>query len=148
MRLSHSLITALLLGTLAVPAYAGVLISADINLGPPEPRYERIPVSRPGYIWSPGYWQWDGRDRDWVEGYWVEERPNYGWVPDRWDHYPNGWRFARGHYYQRPVVVNRYVYRDNDRHDNGNHYGRDRHDHGDRDSRNDGRSNGHGPHGR
>ena len=30
-----------------------------------------------GDYWSPGYWEWQGDYRVWINGYWVRERPQY-----------------------------------------------------------------------
>jgi len=37
---------------------------ADLDIGigiePPAPRYEVVPAARPGYLWAPGVWTWNG----------------------------------------------------------------------------------------
>ena len=50
---------------------------ADIQLGfgPPPPRYEPVPAPRGGYIWSAGYWAWDGRPSRLDRGHWERARP-------------------------------------------------------------------------
>ena len=33
-------------------------VTVDIRMAPPAPRYEVVPVDRPGYTWAPGYWDY------------------------------------------------------------------------------------------
>jgi WXXGXW repeat (2 copies) len=66
-------------------AVAAVNINIDIGVPPPVPRYEVVPPPRPGYVWAPGYWRWEGRRHVWVAGNWMGARPGYYWVPPRWD---------------------------------------------------------------
>ncbi len=46
-------------------------MSVDIRIAPPAPRYEIIPVPRPGYAWAPGYWDYRHNHYYWVAGSWV-----------------------------------------------------------------------------
>lgn len=85
---------------LAVPAQAQTSVS--VQIGPPAPRYEVMPVARPGYVWVPGHWQWAGSRHVWVAGHWLRERPGYYytqpvWVQQgpRWVYHGGGWH--RGH---------------------------------------------------
>jgi hypothetical protein len=84
----------------APPASAQVYVTTRVGVAPPPPRYERIPRARPGYVWAPGYWRWDGRVRRhvWAGGYWVHARPGYAWRPGGWDHGRDGWRFRNGYW--------------------------------------------------
>lgn len=82
----------------APPAAAQVYVTTRVGVAPPPPRYERIPRARPGYVWAPGYWRWDGRRHVWAGGYWVRGRPGYNWRPAYWDHGHDGWRFRRGYW--------------------------------------------------
>lgn len=116
---------ALVLGGLAGSAQAQV--SVNINVAPPAPRYEPAPVLRPGYVWAPGYWAWQGRNYVWVRGHQIRQRPGHRWVPDRWE---DGNRYRAG--YWEPERHARNEHRDDhDRHeDYGNKHGK--HDkHGD-----------------
>jgi hypothetical protein len=76
------------------PAYYGV----TVGVAPPPPRVTEVPQPRLGYVWTSGYWSWDGRAYVWVEGRWVAERPGYHWVPAHWVETSGGWRFIRGHW--------------------------------------------------
>lgn len=76
------------LAALSQPAHAGVFIGVGVSVGvppPPLPIYEQPPIPGPGYIWTPGYWAWDGDEYYWVPGTWVLA-PYYGalWTPAYW----------------------------------------------------------------
>jgi hypothetical protein len=85
--------------TASMPALSATYV--DVRVAPPAPRYEAMPAQRPGYVWTPGYWDWRGNRHVWVSGSWVRERPGYvytrpTWVNDngRWHLYRGAW--ARG----------------------------------------------------
>src|SRR5579875_917182 len=89
----------------AVPpaaAQVGVYVSAGI--APPAiPVYEQPLCPGDGYIWTPGYWAWDGAQYYWVEGAWV--LPPYQealWTPGWW-----GW--GSGAYFWHPGYWGRTV---------------------------------------
>jgi hypothetical protein len=76
------------LAALPQTANAGVFIGVGVSVGippPPLPIYEQPPIPGPGYIWTPGYWAWDGAQYYWVPGTWVLA-PFYGalWTPGYW----------------------------------------------------------------
>ena len=84
-----ALLPLLILGATSVPSRAAVDINVAVNLAPPAiPVYEQPPLPATGYLWTPGYWAWDGMDYYWVPGTWVEP-PVSGmlWTPGYW-----GWR--------------------------------------------------------
>jgi hypothetical protein len=56
----------------------------DIRIAPPEPRYERTPRARRGYVWVPGHWDWRGNRHVWVSGTWLRDRPGYVYSQPRW----------------------------------------------------------------
>ncbi|RUL71115.1 YXWGXW repeat-containing protein [Dyella choica] len=69
-------------------AEAGVFVGVGVSVGlppPPLPVYEQPPIPGSGYIWTPGYWAWDGDEYYWVPGTWVVA-PFYGalWTPGYW----------------------------------------------------------------
>jgi hypothetical protein len=81
-----ALIPALLLCAAPTLSPAAVGVAISVNVAPPElPVYEQPPLPAPGYLWSPGYWAWDGSDYYWVPGTWVEP-PSSGmlWTPGYW----------------------------------------------------------------
>jgi hypothetical protein len=68
---------------------------------PPAPRIEPV-VARPGMVWTPGYWRWDGGRYDWVGGNYVPARPGWTWAPYRWVQGPRGgWHLQQGHWQRR-----------------------------------------------
>jgi hypothetical protein len=75
---------ALLLAALPLAADAGVFVS--VNIGPPAlPVYVPPPMPAPGYLWTPGYWAWDGAGYYWVPGTWVlAPAPGLLWTPGYW----------------------------------------------------------------
>ena len=83
-------------GATLTPAIA----SADIyvRVAPPPPRYEVVPVVQPGWVWIPGYWNWNGRHYVWVNGHRVHARHGRHWVADRWAEDHGRWRRERGHW--------------------------------------------------
>ena len=82
----------------APPAAAQVSVGIGVRLGPPAPRFERVPPPRAGYVWAPGYWRWNGHRHVWANGYWVRARPGYRYRPAYWVHGRHGWRFHEGHW--------------------------------------------------
>src|SRR5262249_3065602 len=137
---------ALTLGMAAIAptqALAQVGVSLVIGNAPPPPRFESVPPARVGYVWAPGYWNWDGYRHVWVGGHWMPERRGYRYHPAEWVRVDNGWRLQQGGwntYYESPRYVEapRYYeqhryYRDGRYHDRDHDGVPDRRDH-DRDN--------------
>ncbi|MGA2182324.1 MAG: hypothetical protein ABSH47_04785 [Bryobacteraceae bacterium] len=60
-------------------------VGVSVTIAPPElPAYEQPICPGDGYIWTPGYWAWDG-EYYWVPGTWVMA-PEVGflWTPGYW----------------------------------------------------------------
>jgi YXWGXW repeat-containing protein len=87
-------------GGAAWPLCAAAQVSVDIIIGSPPPpvRVEAVPVPRPGYVWAPGYWAWDGHRHTWFAGHWEAERANEHYVAAGWVNTPGGWRFVPAHW--------------------------------------------------
>jgi hypothetical protein len=123
--LARNLLLLIALGTAAMPAIGRVNVDIIVDVGPPPPRVVVVPGPRPGYIWAPGYWYWEGGRYVWFDGRWVRSRPGYYWVPERWEHREDRrYHFAPGRWE-----------RDRDRgdwHDRGERHDRGR-ERGDRD---------------
>ena len=87
---------------LSTPAFARVNVNIDVGTPPPPARVEVVPEPRPGYVWAPGHWAWDGGRHVWREGHWIRERHGYRWAPDRWTEHqgPRGsrWHYETGHW--------------------------------------------------
>jgi WXXGXW repeat (2 copies) len=96
------LAVAMTLVMLAAPAPASAQVAVGISVGfaPPElPVYEQPVCPGDGYIWTPGYWAWDGEDYYWVPGTWVEA-PEVGffWTPAWWGWGGNAFVFHAGYW--------------------------------------------------
>lgn len=137
-----AIITAALLlaasGAVFAPTEAQAQVNLNIVIGnpPPPPRYEVVPRPRPGYVWAPGYWNWNGRNHDWRGGHWERVREGQAYYRPQWVQADNGWRFQEGGW--RRGEGNRY-----ERHER--HERHDRHDdRRDEYRREDGDRHGHG----
>jgi len=71
---------------LAISSAAFAQIRITVAFGPPAlPVYEQPICPGDGYIWTPGYWAWDGGDYYWVPGTWVlGPEVGYLWTPPWW----------------------------------------------------------------
>ncbi|WP_229506955.1 YXWGXW repeat-containing protein [Pseudoduganella rivuli] len=91
---------ALLAISSAAFAPAQALAQVDVNLvignAPPPPRFESIPQPRRGYVWVPGYWNWNGHRHVWTSGHWEPERLGYQYRPSTWVREADGWRMEPG----------------------------------------------------
>jgi WXXGXW repeat (2 copies) len=82
---------------LSTASFAQVGVSVDI--APPElPAYDQPICPGDGYIWTPGYWAWDGAYY-WVPGTWIlAPQPGYLWTPGYWAWGGNGFFFNEGYW--------------------------------------------------
>ena len=76
-------------------------VNIDVRVGPPAPRYEAVPASRPGHVWSPGHWQWRGGRHHWVAGQWLRERPGYVYTQPTWVQTQGRWHYYNGDWARR-----------------------------------------------
>jgi hypothetical protein len=86
--------------TIPVQSRAQVAVGIAVRIGPPElPIYEQPLCPGEGYIWTPGYWAWDGDDYYWVPGTWVLA-PEVGflWTPGYWGWRDGGYTFYEGYW--------------------------------------------------
>jgi hypothetical protein len=127
-------------GAAFMPTQAQAQVNFNIVIGnpPPPPRYEVIPRPRPGYVWAPGFWNWDGRSHDWRAGHWERAREGQIYNRPQWVQADNGWRLQEGGW--RRAQGERYQRREREERHDRDDYRRD--DHGDRGE--NGRGNGHG----
>lgn len=96
----HALLAAVVaasLGTMATPSSAA-RVGVVVDVAPPELRNEAVPAPRRGYVWSPGYWNWNGsRHRhQWVAGSWMRGRPGYVYAAPTWVDRGGRWEHRRG----------------------------------------------------
>jgi WXXGXW repeat (2 copies) len=80
-----------------LPACASADIVSDTP--PPPARVEHQPPHRDGYVWAPGYWDWNGRFFHWTSGTWISERRGH-FIADHWDQVGNQWHYVQGHWEQ------------------------------------------------
>jgi len=89
----------LLAGTLFAACGAGYG-AYYAQYAPPAPRYAVVGVAPgPGYVWTPGWWDWRGHDWRWREGAWMR-RPHSRavYVAPEWRREGRGYRFHRGYW--------------------------------------------------
>jgi hypothetical protein len=67
-----------------------------VRQAPPPPRHEVVPAARHGYVWAPGYWNYNGHRYVWTKGHWERERAGYAWRRPEWRQGPRGWEMDRG----------------------------------------------------
>lgn len=88
----HRLTIALLISAAAMTARVIVPIA-------PPPVIVEPPAPSPGpyFVWTPGYYRWDGAAYAWVPGMWVARPwPAARWIPPRWVRRRGGWIFVGG----------------------------------------------------
>jgi WXXGXW repeat (2 copies) len=98
-RLLFLAISMLLLPSLFLAPAASAEIGISVSFAPPElPIYDQPICPGDGYIWTPGYWAWDG-EYYWVPGTWVMA-PEVGflWTPGYWGWGGNGFLFYDGYW--------------------------------------------------
>lgn len=66
---------------------------------PALPTYVQPPCPADGYVWTPGYWGWNGSGYYWVAGVWVAP-PSVGliWTPPYWGFYHGYYGFHAGYW--------------------------------------------------
>ena len=83
------------LGSIAAPAISAVII---VREAPPEPRAERTPPPRRGYVWAPGHWDWRNNHHVWVRGAWIRDRKGYHYTAPAWQERDGRWEMQRGNW--------------------------------------------------
>ncbi len=78
----------------AAPGYRSGYV--EVGIAPTPVRIVAEPVFRPGYVWAPGYWAWNGRQHVWRDGYYVHARPGYHWHAAYWEQHSGRYRFREG----------------------------------------------------
>ena len=93
---------------LAAPVVMAPWVSAQAQFGagvsitiapPPLPIYVQPPLPAPGYLWTPGFWDYGEAGYYWVPGTWVEP-PAVGllWTPGYWGFNNGIYAFNRGYW--------------------------------------------------
>ncbi len=94
--LAALLASPLIVGLPSQAAHAQASFDLRIGTPPPPPRAYVLPPPRRGYVWAPGYWNWNGRRHVWVNGVWARERRGYVYSAPVWVQEGDRWRFRRG----------------------------------------------------
>ena len=82
------------------PAHAQFGIGVSITIAPPAlPIYVQPPLPAPGYLWTPGFWNYGEAGYYWVPGTWVQP-PSVGllWTPGYWGFNNGIYAFNRGYW--------------------------------------------------
>jgi len=84
---------------LSTASFAQVEFGVSVAIAPPElPVYEQPTCPGDGYIWTPGYWAWDG-EYYWVPGTWVlPPEAGFLWTPGYWGWGNGGFFFNQGYW--------------------------------------------------
>ena len=98
MKVRQTIFSALLISAAAIaaPTLSSAAIVVDVDVAPPAQRIEVVPAARSGFVWAPGYWNWNGHRHVWVGGRWVGERHGYHWAPHNWVQREGRWHFEEG----------------------------------------------------
>ena len=94
---------ALTLGAAALmplPSLAQSGLNIIVTSAPPAARYESIPAPRDGYVWAPGYWNWENNRHAWIAGRWEASRNGYQYQRAQWQRANDGWRLNQGGWQQ------------------------------------------------
>ncbi len=105
MRLHYTALPLLFALAIAAPphaAFAQAQLSVSVTLAPPAlPVYAQPALPAPGYLWTPGYWAWNGGGYYWVPGTWIMP-PAVGmlWTPGYWAASGGGFVWHAGYWGQ------------------------------------------------
>ncbi len=93
-----SMFRRIIIGCLLAVTAANARVS--VHIGPPAIIVETPPPPPgPAYVWTPGYYRWDGQAYVWVPGMWVVAPwPGARWEPPHWVRHHGGWVFVEGHW--------------------------------------------------
>jgi hypothetical protein len=108
-RLFSGSVLALVLATATLaPRSAGAQFPIRINVAPPAPQVEVVPVTpSPRHVWIPGHWQWRPpiRRHVWVPGHFaVRPAINRVWIPAQWVNEGGFWVFRPGRWGMAPAA--------------------------------------------
>ncbi|WP_307720439.1 hypothetical protein [Massilia atriviolacea] len=91
-----ALITLGAAGFMPLPSVAQTDFRVIINTAPPPPRFESVPAPRHGYVWAPGFWNWEHNRHVWTPGHWESARSGYEYRRTEWIRDNDGYRLDRG----------------------------------------------------
>ena len=88
-------------GVVATTHLASGQEEIEIEIAPPAPRVEVIPVApSPRHFWIHGYYGWNGGAHYWIPGRYEVLRPGWGWSESHWGVVGRRWHFYPGHWYR------------------------------------------------
>src|SRR6266478_6911659 len=85
---------------IALPVTSHARVNIEVEIAPPVVIYEAPPPPRVGYIWAPGYWDWDGGHHQhvWRKGQYVRNHRGERYVPHEWVEHDGRYRLSEGHW--------------------------------------------------
>ena len=94
---------ALMIGAMTGALGVGVLSARAhiyVNVAPPAPVVETPgPAPGPGYMWTPGYYNYTNGNYAWINGQWViPPAHRHHYVEGRWVHHHHDYYFREGHW--------------------------------------------------
>ncbi len=94
-----ALMTCALAGALTT-GVAFAKVHVYVGFGPPAPIVEtQPPMPGPGYVWTPGYYNYVNGNYVWTHGTWVvPPHGHHRWVAAHWGHDRHGWYREDGHW--------------------------------------------------
>ncbi len=70
-----------------------------VQTAPPAAKVVAPPTeTKVGYVWSSGYWNWNGTAYVWTEGSWVQVVETKKWIEPTWTQEGAKWYFTPGHW--------------------------------------------------
>jgi hypothetical protein len=97
----RSLLFSLILMVFSHGAFAQIRVGISVGFGPPAiPVYDQPVCPGDGYLWTPGFWDYDDEDGYyWVPGTWVEApEVGYLWTPGYWGWGGSAFVFHEGYW--------------------------------------------------
>jgi YXWGXW repeat-containing protein len=89
---------AAVVGLAPLPSAAASRVDVYLGTAPPAVIYEPAPPPRVGYVWAPGYWDWNGHRHVWHRGHWEHERHGHRYVGGGWYQRDGRWYLNRPHW--------------------------------------------------
>ena len=98
--LVSALFAAGMIGAVAMPlpSLAEVVF---VDRAPPAAQVEIVPGPRQGYVWSPGYYNYENNQHVWVKGESIREREGYSYQPNRWVEHDGRWNLESSRWDRR-----------------------------------------------
>ena len=87
-----------MIGAVAMPLPSLADVAVFVDRAPPAAQVEIVPGPRQGYVWSPGYYNYENDRHVWVKGESVRERDGYSYQPTRWVERDGRWNLERSHW--------------------------------------------------